>query len=234
MSKFSASLCLYIISSILIFIAVLLDNEILAFITKPILIPSIVFYYFSKLKRKASDLFVISFVLFFIVDMLYLINLEDYYHFGLLVFLFPYLIIIYFVFNDLSALLKTRVIRKIDISLYVVVSLLIYLFFSLLNLLQFETKKEFIYVLIIGLELFVMTVLTALVFLYSSYKKNAYLVFATVSFILSDIFFMLAMQFLDIFVLKLVNALAQSASYFFYVSYFLERNKVRGLKQSLT
>ena len=230
MYKLNASLYLYIGSTFLLLIATLLNNEILTFIVKPILIPAVVFYYFSKIKRKPNDLFVLSFVLFFIGDMLCLINIEDYFQLGLYVFLFPYLIIISFVYKDLKVLLKSRIIKKIDISFFLVILLLIYLFFSILNLLNFNTKKEFICTVIIALELLTMTIFTAIVFLYSSYKKSAYLALAIISFILSDTFFMLDVQFLDIVAFKVVNTIAQSASYFFYVCYFLERNKIRAIK----
>lgn len=228
MPKFNASLCLYFISGFLFFIAVMINNAVLAFVVKPIIIPSILFYYFSIIRNKTNDLFILSFVLFFIGDMTYLINQNDYYYLGLFVFLFPYAIILYHLYEDFKILLKKRRnVIKIDYSIIIVLVLLIYLLFSILNFLNFKSSKEFIYAILIGLELFSMTILTAFIFIYSSHRKNGYLAFAISMFILSDVFFMLDVQFLDLLVFKIINALAQTASYYFYVKYFIRRGNVK-------
>ncbi|WP_130734986.1 lysoplasmalogenase family protein [Flavobacterium sp. J27] len=226
MPKFNASLLLFTIAGIFYVVASCLDDELLILLSKPIIIPSIVFYYFTQIRRKSDDLFVLSLILFFIGDILYLINIEDYYYFGLFLFLIPYLIVLFFIYKDFRLLLQVREIKKVDVSLVIVMLTILYLIYSLLTLIEFDSKKEFVYVLLFGLELFFMTLLTALVFLYSTYRKNAYLAFTVVSFILSDVFFMLDKQF-NILVFKLVNTLAQTLSYYFYVMYFLERASLR-------
>lgn len=226
MPKLNASLGLYILAGVLYVVSSCLDNEWITLVTKPVIIPSIVFYYFTQIRRKSDDLFVLSLVLFFFGDILYLINLEDYYFFGLFLFLIPYLIIIYFIYKDLRLLLQVRPIKKIDISLVIVLLTMLYLTYSLLTLIEFSSNKEFVYILLFSIELFLMTLLTALVFLYSSYRKNAYLAVTIVSFILSDVFFMLDKQF-NLVVFKLVNTLTQTISYYFYVMYFLERTSLR-------
>ena len=79
MPKLNASLGLYILAGVLYVVSSCLDNEWITLVTKPVIIPSIVFYYFTQIRRKSDDLFVLSLVLFFFGDILYLINLEDYY-----------------------------------------------------------------------------------------------------------------------------------------------------------
>lgn len=226
MPKLNASLILFAISGVLYIIAASIGNESLALITKPVIIPSIVFYYFTQIRRRSDDLFVLSLILFFLGDILYLINVEEYYFFGLFLFLIPYLIFIYFIYKDFRLLLQVKEIKKIDTSLIIVIVTMIYLTYSIINLIEYESEKEFIYVLFFGLELFVMTILSGLVFSYSTYRKNAYLAFTVVSFVLSDVFFMLDKQF-DLVVFKTVNTLAQTISYYFYVMYFLERSSLR-------
>lgn len=226
MPRVNASLILYFLSGFLYVIFASIGNEFLTLVTKPIIIPSIIFYYFTQLKRKGDDLFVISLVLFFLGDILYLINVEEYYFLGLFLFLIPYLILIFFIYKDFLLLLKVRAITKVDSSLLIIIITMIYLVYSLLTLIEYESKKEFIYILFFGIELFVMSILTALLFSYSSYRKNAYLAFTVVSFVLSDVFFMLDKQF-DLIIFEIVNAIAQTISYYFYVKYFIERSSLR-------
>ena len=226
MPKINASLILYAVSGVLYVIAASISNESLTLIAKPVIIPSIVFYYFTQIRRRSDDLFVLSLILFFLGDILYLINVEEYYFFGLFLFLIPYLIFIYFIYKDFRLLLQVKQIKKIDTSLIIVVVTMIYLMYSIIGLIEYNSKKEFIYVLLFGIELFVMTILAGLVFSYSTYRKNAYLAFTVVSFVLSDVFFMLDKQF-DLVVFKVVNTLAQTISYYCYVMYFLERSSLR-------
>ena len=60
MPRVNASLILYFLSGFLYVIFASIGNEFLTLVTKPIIIPSIIFYYFTQLKRKGDDLFVIS------------------------------------------------------------------------------------------------------------------------------------------------------------------------------
>lgn len=226
MPKLNASLILFAISGILYIISVCIGYESLSLIAKPIIIPSIVFYYFTQIRRRSDDLFVLSLILFFLGDILYLINVEEYYFFGLFLFLIPYMIFIYFIYKDFRLLLQVREIKKIDTSLIIIILTMIYLNYSILNLIEYDSKKEFIYILFFSLELFVMSIFAAVIFSYSTYRKNAYLAFTVVSFVLSDVFFMLNKQF-DLIVFKAVNTLAQTISYYFYVMYFLERSSLR-------
>ena len=113
MSNLTASLSLYVISGILYVLSIVFGSEVLTLISKPIFIPAIVFYYFTKKSRKNDDLFLSSLVFFYIGEMLFLINMTDYYLHGLLFFLLPYFILIYFLYVDFVILMKTRKI-KID------------------------------------------------------------------------------------------------------------------------
>ena len=71
MPKVNASLILYAISGILYIVSASIGSESLTLITKPIIIPSIVFYYFTQIRRRSDDLFVLSLILFFLGDILY-------------------------------------------------------------------------------------------------------------------------------------------------------------------
>ncbi len=231
MPKFNTSLYLYLISGLLLLIGVSIDSDVLIFIAKPIIIPSLLFYYFSLTRKKTNDLFIVSFILFFIGDMVYLINQNDYYYLGLFIYLLPYLIIIYFLYRDLILLLKDKSVKKIDLTLVFIFVIMIYLIYSLLNLLEYDSQKEFIYMLIFSFVLFLMTILITFMFLYSNYRKNIYLVFLVVCFILSDSSFILNKQF-DLLVFKIIDPFAQTISYYFYMIYFFERT-LRLIKKNL-
>lgn len=233
MSNLTASLSLYVVSSILYVLSIIFGSEVLTLISKPVFIPAIVFYYFTKKSRENDDLFLSSLVFFYIAEMLFLINVTDYYLAGLLFFLLPYFILIYFLYVDFIILIKTRKF-KINKSLIILSVVLLYLLYSIFGLLDFTSKYEMVYMILFGISLLIMLVFTAILFIYSSYRKNSYLAFAVLSLLMSGLFFVLYVHFLNLLIFKIAYSLLQTMFYFFYVKYFLERstlrNRVRLLK----
>lgn len=224
MIKLNASLYLYICSAVLYVLSIIIQCEMLTLITKPIFIPAIIFYYFTQEENEFNYLFVKSLVFFFIGEMFFLINFKDCFFAGLSFLLFPNFIIIYFIYEDFRILMKTRNLKQLDVTLIMLSSILFYLLFNIFNLLEFDSIYEFLYFMIFGTSLLVMTVLTAILFIYSSYRKNTYLVFAVFSLLMAHLFLVLDMQFLNLLTFKYLNAFSQTIAYLFYTKYFLERS----------
>lgn len=225
MVKKNPSIILFCIAGILYFISVLINNEYLALLTKPVIIPSIFVYYYIESKGRLNNLFVLSLVTFFIGDMLYLINIDDYYVLGLFVFLTPYLIVLFFLFKDIVNFLKRNKINKSDLSFIIILFFLIYLMISILNVLDTSSNVEFIYFLLFGIELVFMGVFATLLYVNENSKVNFYLIIGVSLFIVSDIFFILNKNLFPLIIFKLANILSQIISYYFYTRYFIERQK---------
>lgn len=223
MVKINASLSLYFIVSLLYLFSIIIDNENLSLITKPIIIPSIVFFYFLETKKNVNYWFVMSLFLFFIGDMLYLINDKEFFELGLFVFLMPYLIVLAFIFEDFKLLDKKRLITQLNLSFLIVFFALLYIAISLLNVLSEGFNEDFLYFVFFGIELFFMGIFTALLYLAQGKSRNFFLMFAVISFIISDIFFVINKAIYGLLVLNVVCVFSQTISYFFYVKYMLER-----------
>lgn len=226
MNNFTTSLFLYFFSGIFYVFSVFFGVELGILLSKPVYIPALVFYYFTMKSTKNDDLFLSSLVFFYIGEMLFLINIKDYYLLGLLFFLLPYLILIYFLYVDFVILLKTRKI-KIDKSFWFLSVLLSYLLYSVFRLLEFNSNFVMSYMALFGVSILIMSVLTSLLFVYSSYRKNSYLAFAVLSLFMSGLFFVLFTHFLDLPIFKILAAFSQTIFYYFYVKYFLERSTLR-------
>ncbi len=229
MIKKNPSIVLFSIAAILFFISVVLDNDYMALLTKPIIIPSLFFYYFIESKGKINTFFVFSLIIFFVGDMLYLINIEDYYYLGLFIFLTPYWVILYFLFQDVFDMLNRKSINKTDVSFLIILFFLIYLLISILNILDIKSNEEFVYLLLFGIELLLMGMLSALLYINENSRVNFYLVITVSLFIISDIFFILNKDLAPLLIFKLSNVAAQIISYYFYTLYFVEKQKL--LKQ---
>lgn len=226
MAKKNPSIILFSIAGILYFISVMLNNEYLALFTKPILIPSIFVYYFIESRGKINNYFILSLTAFFIGDMLYLINLDDYYLLGLVIYLSPYLIVLGFLIQDIYNFLKRKILNKSDMSFIIILFFLIYLMISILNVLDTKSNEEFIYFLLFGIELVLMGLFATLLYVNENSKVNFFLILAVSLFIISDIFFILNKNLFPLLIFKLANVSSQIISYYFYTRYFIEKQKL--------
>jgi len=166
-----------------------------------------------------------SLVAFFIGDMLYLINLDDYYLLGLVIYLSPYLIVLGFLIQDIYNFLKRKILKKSDMSFIIILFFLVYLMISLLNVLDTQSDEEFVYFLLFGIELVLMGVFTTLLYVNENSKVNFFLIIAVSLFIISDIFFILNKNLFPLLIFKLANVSSQIISYYFYTRYFIEKQK---------
>lgn len=223
MSK-NPALFLYVTSGLLFLLSLYFKSEDLMLVVKPMIIPSILYYYFTKRKNNINSIFVISVIFFFVGDMLFLINYEDFFVLGMLIFLIPYLFVIFFLYEDIKQIIAKRENNKIDFTFIVILLILLNLMITVLKALELSSLTEEILYLLFGIELVTMGVMASMIYFHSSIKRNFYLAITISTFIISDLFFVLNKNIQNLLVFELINGTAQTASYFFYINYFLHRN----------
>ncbi|MFD2891453.1 hypothetical protein ACFS5J_05425 [Flavobacterium chuncheonense] len=223
-----AALNVYLFSGILFLFSVVFESEMVALIFKPMIIPSIFFYYIKATRRGVSIPFSISLLLFFLGDMLFLISQNDFYELAMLFFLGAYIFVNFFIFQDLFYLYKTKAFKRIDYSFLIIFGALVLLVVTILELLETSSFFEGFAFLLFGLELVLMGVMSAILYFNSKLlynKMSLFLVLSVAAFITSDLFFILDNKFYSLPVFELINASAQVGSYYLYVCYFLERSR---------
>lgn len=225
MAKNKPSIILFSLAGFLYLVSALVENEYLALLTKPIIIPAIFVYYFIESRGKINNLFVFSLFSFFVGDMLYLVNIKDYYFVGLITYLTPYIVVLYFLFQDIVNLLKRKSVKKLDMSFLIIICFLIYLMISLINVLDTESNEEFVYFLLFGIELVLMGVFATLLYVNENSRVNFFLIISVSLFIISDIFFILNKNLFPLLIFKIGNVSSQIISYYFYTRYFIEKQK---------
>lgn len=225
MLKIEVSILLYAIAAILLVGASIFDNYELELLVKPVIIPSIFFAYFTFSKEKLNITFSLSLFFFFIGDMLFLIGGEEVYELSLFVFLIPYIFVLRFIWKDFRTLVKEVDKNIVDISFFLVLAVLTTLILLVLDFLEVRTKMEFLAYLLFGIELELIGLLTTIIHYNSANKKNFYLTLAVSTFIFSDLFFVLYKNFNEIKLFRITNVATQTLSYYFYLMYFVEREK---------
>ena len=227
MLKVNSALILYFIAFIFYIIAVLIGSDNLELFSKPIIIPSIYYFYYISVRGKIDYLFSLSVLSFFIGEILHLISREEFNVSGLVFLLIPYFIVLYFIFQDLIYYLKKKKINLNTFSFYVIVMLLVYLIFNALMMMIEEKSFEFFIYFLYGILLLLMGILAFVMLINYNNRTILYTGFMVGCFLISDLFFVFSKNIPDLLALKMINVATQELSFFCYISYFVYRTKFK-------
>lgn len=226
MSKNSTAIYVYLFAGILFLLSIAFENEDIALVFKPMIIPAMFFHYYKSVKGNMNSLFVASLFLFFIGDMLYLISLDDFFELGLLIFVLPYLIVLIFNIKDLRIILNKKNNERIDYTFVLIFVLLLGVLYEVINNIDIQSKTELIFYLFFGIELVLMGVLATMCYYNSNNKVNIFMLISVGLFILSDLFFIMNKNIYSLMIFQFLNGLSQTLSYYFYVRYGIERSRL--------
>ncbi len=227
MIKVNSALLLYFTAFVIYIIAVFIDSDNLELFSKPIIIPSIYYFYYISVRGKIDYLFSFSILSFFIGEILHLISKDEFYVSGLIFLLIPYFIILFFLVQDLIYYLKKGKINLNTFSFYIILMLLVYLFFNVLMMVFEEDNFEFFIYALYGVSLLFMGVLTFVMQINFTNRTILYSGLMAISFIMSDLFFVFHKKLPDLIALKIINVSTQELSFFCYISYFIYRTKFK-------
>ncbi|WP_333809716.1 hypothetical protein [Flavobacterium sp.] len=227
MIKINSALLLYFAAFILYIIAVFIGSDNLELFSKPIIIPSIYYFYYISVRGKIDYIFSFSILSFFVGEILHLISREDFYISGLLFLLVPYFIILIFLTQDLIYYVKKKKVKLNTFSFYIFLMLLVYLFFNVLMLLFEESRLDFIIYALYGIILLLMGIMTFVMQINYTNKTVLFAGLMVGCFIVSDLFFVFYKKAPDLTALKMINVTTQQLSFFCYISYFIYRTKFK-------
>ena len=227
MVKVNSALILYFTAFVLYMIAVIIGSDNLELFSKPIIIPSIYYFYYISVRGKIDYLFSLSVLSFFIGEILHLISREEFNVSGLVFLLIPYFIVLYFIFQDLIYYLKKKKINLNTFSFYIIVMLLVYLLFNALMMMIEEKSFEFFIYFLYGILLLLMGILAFVMLINYNNRTILYTGFMVGCFLISDLFFVFSKNIPDLLALKMINVATQELSFFFYISYFVYRTKFK-------
>jgi hypothetical protein len=226
-NKLNAALTLFAVALILYITALLIDSPDLELFSRPIIIPSIYYYYYIKVRGSINLLFSISILSYFTGEIINLISEKDLVKAELLFFIIPYFITTYFLYQDFTYYLKKRKYNMESISFFIVLSLLIYIIYSVLAMTTDTDDFEFGIYIVFAILLFVMTTLSFLIQVNYSNKTIFFMILMVSSFLFSDIFYVFSVMMNEVFSLKMINVITQQLSYFLFVSYFINRTNYK-------
>lgn len=216
------ALNIFFLMCVLSIIANFLGNEILLMLTKPIVVPSLFFYYFFKVSKVD---FWLCFLLFFsfIGDSIGLLNFDDEINY----ILYPF-----FVANLILIIVCIKYFEKFKfnffnmLSIILVFCFLVYLWLSVVDLFDsydFSVRNK---VEIYGVSLFLLAFLASYNLIWKVNTANINMVICAACLLVSDVFYATYNFQNQLIVLNNIHFIAQILSYYFIVQFFLNKNNL--------
>lgn len=220
--KFSnPSLVLYFVATIFAIIGVTFNYETFELLAKPMIVPSIYFFYVQLCKGEINLLFTTAVFCSFAADMIVLINLPN----GTLLIAFlnicMYLIFTYFILMDIGV--KSFINKKI-ISLMGFSVFFLFVLTVILDLMKGMDRLEFNVFVFYGILLSILSALICYNHLYKSSLRSYYALLMCICFIVSDVFFAIYNFYLKIDIFVSLNVAGQFISYYYMVKYITSTN----------
>ncbi|HEY0092325.1 MAG TPA: lysoplasmalogenase family protein [Flavobacterium sp.] len=216
------SLILYIIAGLAVILSKILNLELLMLIFKPMVVPAIYYYYLQTKTRDTNFLFSVNVWLFFVSDMILLIYGEDQILWVMGCNLISYIILIRFALADnLKATFNFFNVLFVTLLL----TLLGFILFTILNLKIAEITDYYFFYLGYGVVLMILVAVSAFNYLSANSASFLHLCSMSLCILVSDLFYAIDRFIIELPILGHSNTFVQFLSYFFMVKYFNSRKR---------
>ncbi|WP_374548476.1 hypothetical protein [Flavobacterium sp.] len=227
MKDSKSALYLFISASLIVILSSVLKYDNIVMLAKPMIIPSAFFYYLQT-KKTPLDLSVTAiFVSFFIGDMIILVLGDSAIKMILLTFLIGYLMLFKSIVDDLVKI-------EFDFSslLYVFVLMILLggILYFILDLPITQIIENYWLFMIYGIVLIVLVLLSTYNYVSNQNINSFNLLIATLSMLLSDLFYCFYNYVMKSSLLDAMNLFTQFLSYYLLIKYYNSRmisNKIK-------
>jgi len=223
------SLVLYIIAAIVVLVGKILNYELLMLIFKPMVVPAIFYYYLQTKTKNTNFLFSINIWLFFIADMIMLLYGESAILWVMGCNIVSYIILVKFALSD-NVKAKFSLFNIIFLTL--LLSLLGFILFTILNLKIEDIIEYYFFYLVYGIVLIMLIAISAFNYLSSNTASFLHLCLMSLCILVSDLFYAIHQFIIELPILDHSNTFVQFLSYFFMVKYFNSR-RIEALKNNV-
>lgn len=214
-------LLLYFIACLFFMFAVYDGNNEIMLLSKPVIAPAILFYYIQETRQKINWNYIIIIALFFIGDMLVLLDVEGTYFVVISVFLIAYCFFLKSITDDLLRNRMKITHKKNFLVLLIPMFFLIYLLVTLLDLMIESHTDNLVLFLFYGIVLVLIGGISCFNYVLKQTRFTFFMLIATLCFIISDVFFILKSHFEEVEIFNLFNNLPQVLSYYYLTKYYI-------------
>lgn len=215
----------FIIVCVLYFFSSVLELSNLEIITKPLFLPILLLYYVKKTKGNFQNRVLVSFVFFYIAELLVLVDGKQFYLLAILFFLIPYMILLYFVTKEFIPQLKNIDFNKFNFIIFFIFIFLVYFIINIFLIIDTASIFEQLVLYTYGLVLLLLIIFSISLYFLKHSTVNLFLILTVIAFVLSDVFYIFIIKFENNLAFKSVNLISQLLSYHFFVTYSFLKQK---------
>ncbi|PJJ07461.1 hypothetical protein CLU83_0633 [Flavobacterium sp. 1] len=223
MKASTPSLILFFVTSVLVILFKLLDYEGLVLCGKSIIVPSLFIYYLVSNNYRITFIKGLIFLLLFLRDVFTTLNISESAMGSFLSVLMVYVLLLYLAQKEFKYL---KFSYKDSLSIFILILGIGAICYSVLNLELENLELDFSLYVFFGIILSVLSIISIINYI----KSGSYAFFngmlMCICFIITDIFFIIYKFYFYNYVFTFVSLITQFLSYFFMVSYLLEKDKV--------
>ena len=227
MKDSKSALYLFISASLIVILSSVLKYDNIVMLAKPMIIPSAFFYYLQT-KKTLLDLSVTAiFISFFIGDMIILVLGDSAIKMILLTFLIGYLMLFKSIVEDL---IKIEFYFSSLLYVFVLMILLVGILYFILDLPITQIIENYWLFMIYGIVLIVLVLLSTYNYVSNQNINSFNLLIATLSMLLSDLFYCFYNYVMKSSLLDAMNLFTQFLSYYLLIKYYNSRmisNKIK-------
>lgn len=224
MESKNASIYLFIIASFLALVASIIDNEWLMILSKPIIIPALLIYYFVSEKKSTSLELLFILLIYFISDAITLVKLESATNYIMILDFIPYVLLIKVVFQDAIKNGFCKINFALGVFYFVVLMIAMLFLLDAFVIKQSDLLFPFIsYGVILGLYVSV----SSYNYFKTDFSEVASFIFVAAIFgLIADVIFVFTNMVFNVKALTYIEFALQIISYFYIVTYFIDREKM--------
>lgn len=223
MKASTPSLILFFVTSVLVILFKLLDYEGLVLCGKSIIVPSLFIYYLVSNNYRITFVKGLIFLLLFLRDVFTTLNISESAMGSFLSVLMVYVLLLYLAQEEFKYL---KFSYKDSLSIFILILGIGAICYSVLNLELENLELDFSLYVFFGIILSVLSIVSIINYI----KSGSYAFFngmlMCICFIITDIFFIIYKFYFYNSLFAFVSLITQFLSYFFMVSYLLEKDKV--------
>ncbi|MBS7786718.1 hypothetical protein KIH23_05370 [Flavobacterium sp. CYK-55] len=216
------ALILYLIACSLSVLASIIDNELLMLISKPAIIPAIIYYYLTIKKSSVEPVYIAVLLFNFVGDTIALLRFENQTLLLMIPFFMSYVLILRCIIIDVLKLKWDRTGGFIAVAIFL---FLMYVLSELIGMFA-DTNPELVWpVIIYGIFLGGLSSLSVYCYATKISVHAFFMLMFVLTSVVSDVFYMLFEFIYKISFLNYFEFAAQLFSYYFLVKYFVLRSK---------
>lgn len=231
MDKSTPALILYFAASLVYVLSVVLHADaVITFLVKPMIAPAIFFYYWQESKGKVFLLPSLVLLLFYIGDMMILIEYDNLLVPLMLFNLGAYLILGFYLTKDLLKIKNPEISSYMILIICIVIAFLLSLLYAALTLVFSASDSNYSLLTIYGVTLVLLGIETVSYYILKNNTEGFFLLIGVLCLIICDLFYVLYNYYAQFEVFININVFCQAISFYFIVKYFLYRKSTNSIK----